>query len=222
MYKNTLTKNFLHDEIINKQKQPKDLAHEINVHPNTIRKYLRKFNIKRKKSASNFKDLTNKEYGMLTVLRRDHLHGKKLYWLCKCKCGKEKPIAASSLTRGLSKSCSCNIANSRYRGYEDVSKTYFKQMKQGAVSRNLQFDITMKDVWDQYIRQNKKCMFSGVDIQFSKSYNNGQTASVDRIDSSKGYTKDNIQIVHKLVNRMKQDLSDQDFIYWCKLIANNN
>jgi hypothetical protein len=48
------------------------------------------------------------------------------------------------------------------------------------------------------------------------------TASLDRIDSSKGYTLGNIQWVHKWVNLMKQDMTDQEFIEWCKTITNFN
>ena len=42
--------------------------------------------------------------------------------------------------------------------------------------------------------------------------------SVDRIDSSKGYTKDNIQLTLADVNIMKWNTSDDDFIATCKLI----
>lgn len=31
----------------------------------------------------------------------------KTYWLCRCDCGKEKEIALTSLTSGLSRSCGC-------------------------------------------------------------------------------------------------------------------
>lgn len=48
------------------------------------------------------------------------------------------------------------------------------------------------------------------------------TMSVDRIDSNKGYTKDNIWIVHKDVNLIKQDYDIKYFISMCKAIANNN
>ena len=47
-------------------------------------------------------------------------------------------------------------------------------------------------------------------------------ASIDRIDSSKGYTEDNVQWVHKNVNNMKMQTSHQDFLNWCKLITEYN
>lgn len=47
------------------------------------------------------------------------------------------------------------------------------------------------------------------------------TASIDRIDSSKGYTKDNIQWVHKNVNIMKMDQTMDQFLYICKKIVDH-
>jgi hypothetical protein len=42
--------------------------------------------------------------------------------------------------------------------------------------------------------------------------------SIDRIDSSKGYLRDNVQFVCDVVNRMKQDMSQGDLENWCSLI----
>jgi hypothetical protein len=48
------------------------------------------------------------------------------------------------------------------------------------------------------------------------------TASLDRIDSSKSYNKNNIQWVHKDVNKMKWAFNQNHFIKFCKLIANQD
>jgi hypothetical protein len=48
------------------------------------------------------------------------------------------------------------------------------------------------------------------------------TASLDRIDSSKGYVEGNVQWVHKRINIMKNDLSDSEFIEWCRVVSKNN
>lgn len=45
--------------------------------------------------------------------------------------------------------------------------------------------------------------------------------SVDRIDSSKPYTKENIQLVCMAVNQMKSDLDDITFYKFCEAIVNN-
>lgn len=40
----------------------------------------------------------------------------------------------------------------------------------------------------------------------------------NRIDSTKGYTKDNTQLVCDIVNRMKLDLPMNEFVTLCKII----
>lgn len=45
------------------------------------------------------------------------------------------------------------------------------------------------------------------------------TASVDRIDSSKGYIPGNIQFVSTCINYMKNTMSDSDIRLMCKYIA---
>jgi hypothetical protein len=50
-------------------------------------------------------DLVGKIFGDLTVICFADKKGNKVRWLCKCKCGAEKPIYATHLTRGNSTSC---------------------------------------------------------------------------------------------------------------------
>ena len=47
------------------------------------------------------------------------------------------------------------------------------------------------------------------------------TASLDRIDSKKGYTIDNVQWVYKKINMMKQNYDQKEFVNLCCLIAEN-
>jgi hypothetical protein len=94
-------------------------------------------------------------------------------------------------------------------------------MKRGAKYRDLTFDITPDDVWNLFIKQNKKCALTGWDIQFNK-IKHKNTASVDRIDSNIGYLKDNLQIVHKKINRFKMAFSVEELLEMCKGIVQNN
>jgi hypothetical protein len=50
---------------------------------------------------------------------------------------------------------------------------------------------------------------------------NGRVAtniSIDRIDSSAGYVRGNVQFVCDVVNRMKQDLPQNEFFVWCRRV----
>jgi hypothetical protein len=106
-------------------------------------------------------------------------------------------------------------------GCGEISGAYFYNIKNNAIKRRLDFDLTIEYIWSLFLKQNKKCALSGVDIGFSKKNidKHKTTASLDRIDSSKGYIIENTQWVHKEINRMKMDLNENEFIYWCNLIA---
>lgn len=60
-----------------------------------------------KKHGSTFKDLSGKRFGRLLVLREFESDTGIIRWICRCDCGKEKDIAASSLGAGRSLSCGC-------------------------------------------------------------------------------------------------------------------
>jgi len=110
--------------------------------------------------------------------------------------------------------------NPLWQGYGEISGSVLTNIRKGATARNLSCDISIKQIWELFLAQNRKCALSGKDIYFSstcKSYDG--TASLDRINSSKGYIIDNVQWVHKWVNLMKQDMDDQEFIDWCHAIS---
>ena len=143
----------------------------------------------------------------------------------RCKnCGKE---FIKDRTRIGKTGCQCVKAQrpaKNYNGHKDLSYSYFKSIKSGAGIRNLVFEITMQDIWDLFIKQDRKCKLSGLILVIDRNYrrNNKTTASLDRIDSNKGYTLDNIQWIHKDLNKMKMNYSNEYFIEMCRLIANNN
>lgn len=110
--------------------------------------------------------------------------------------------------------------NASYRGYQGLSGTRWGVIRSGAIRRNLDFDITMEYAWEIYERQGGKCALSGVPIPFaSNRATNDGVASLDRIDSSEGYVKGNIQWLHESVNRMKWDLPQSEFIDYCHRVA---
>lgn len=175
-----------------------------------------------------FKDLTGKVFGRLTVINYggiqiNNSNDTRSIWNCECSCGNKTVVPGHYLTKGSVSSCGCLGKESRskngkshFRGYEDITGAWFGRLRNGARVRNIDFTITMKDIWDIFIKQNKKCMLSGIELSFV-----GLSASVDRIDSNKGYTINNIQIVHKVINLMKGILSNNLFVSLCKIIGNN-
>ena len=55
-----------------------------------------------------FEDLTGKQFGRLTVIKRNGSNKhKQALWLCKCECGNEISVPTASLNSGNTKSCGC-------------------------------------------------------------------------------------------------------------------
>ena len=88
--------------------------------------------------------------------------------------------------------------------------------------RGIKFDITIEDIWDLFLKQERKCAFTGQELSMGRETRKDpieRTASLDRKDSSKPYTMDNVQWVHKDINMMKRSLSDERFVQLCKTVA---
>jgi hypothetical protein len=89
--------------------------------------------------------------------------------------------------------------------------------------RELEFTITDEDILSLYKKQDGKCYLSGEEISLPKTAFQYQrceyTASIDRIDSNKGYVVENIALCHKRVNIMKGMLTNEEFIRWARNIA---
>ena len=47
----------------------------------------------------------------------------------------------------------------------------------------------------------------------------GTNISIDRIDPDKGYTTENVRLVCDRVNKMKSNMSDGDFYFWCAILT---
>jgi len=96
-------------------------------------------------------------------------------------------------------------------------------MINGAKERGLDFEVTKEEVFQLFEAQGRRCSLSGVSITLASTYedhrNGGTTASLDRIDSSKGYILGNVQWVHVAINMMKGPLTDEDFVRWCRKVV---
>ena len=145
-----------------------------------------------------------------------------------CRCGDEYTPLVESVKKGQAKSCTkCSVGHNHhnFKGYGEIKKKIWNQIIRGCTkrSREIKIDIDIKYAWGLFLEQDRKCAITGIVIDFGTTVRkNDQTASLDRIDSSKGYIEGNVQWVHKVVNRMKWDMEQEDFINWCKVISENN
>ena len=86
-----------------------------------------------------------------------------------------------------------------------------RQARHRAKKRNIGFDITVHDLEQLWLLQGGKCKLSGVPLKPDIDADDLDTGSLDQIEASRGYTKDNIQFVSVWVNRAKTTLSVDSF-----------
>lgn len=188
------------------------------------------------------KNISGQKFGNITAIKHNGRYispkGKvQTLWLCKCSCGTEFTTTYGKVKYGSRKSCpKCSKLrtgnrttgknNKKWSGYEGISGSLWNRIKKTAMARQKQFDVSIEYAWGVYIKQNGKCALTGMELYLAKTIKElkcqKNTASLDRIDSTKAYIEGNIQWVHKDINCMKWDYDQKYFIKMCKLVANNN
>lgn len=102
-----------------------------------------------------------------------------------------------------------------------ISK-FWMEIKTGARVRDILFEITPEEAKELFLSQNGKCYYSGVDLVLPTVDSYIKTASLDRLDSNKHYYKENCVWCHKDINKMKNKLTEERFLYLCQKIALQN
>ena len=183
-----------------------------------------------KKGTSKYFGLFNvgQKFGKYTIIGNEVELRREAQILCECECGKKNYVSCWTLLNGKSKGClDCNNSRTKeknplWNGFGEISGKYFGRIKRNAEKRNIIFDVSIEYINQILVNQDFKCKLSRVPISFSSSKkdNYQATASIDRIDSNKGYVIGNIQWVHKDVNLMKNHFNQEYFINMCQKICN--
>jgi hypothetical protein len=92
--------------------------------------------------------------------------------------------------------------------------------KSRAKKHNLELNIDNKYLTNLILKCNGKCAATGLNL--SAKIGCPFKASIDRINSNKGYVKGNIRVVAAMFNFMKQDYSDKQFAHIAKAFLKNN
>lgn len=90
-------------------------------------------------------------------------------------------------------------------------KWLLKQARKRAADKNLAFDLTLEDI---VIPQ--RCPIMDVPLQYIPHQYSDYSPSIDRKDSSKGYTKNNIWIISTIANRMKWNATKEQLLTFCR------
>lgn len=102
--------------------------------------------------------------------------------------------------------------NPNFAGYGRISKSYFSQVKRGASEKGLEMSVSLEYLDSITV---DRCPFCGRALVY-KNFSAGAevTASLDRIDSRRGYIEGNLRWIHKDINIMRSNMTDAEFLGW--------
>ena len=110
------------------------------------------------------------------------------------------------------KYCSVNCQANHYRERHPF-ETKWTRWKASAKSRGLEFTINEDSLeWPRY------CPYLGCELNYQSDDKADNVASLDRIDSSKGYIEGNVQIISSLANKMKNDANRDNLIEFARSV----
>jgi hypothetical protein len=169
------------------------------------------------------------KYGMVTLLEPTNEKNSCgiIIWKAKCDCGKIIFISSfSHLKTGKIKSCGCFQKSGNHRRKSipvlTSAKDSFRRYKDGGLTLEEFYELSQQD-----------CFYCGrkPSNKNNVSYKNVSTLQketgvfiyngLDRIDSSKKHSKDNVVPCCKLCNQAKMNLSIKDFLNLIESIYNN-
>lgn len=178
-------------------------------------------------------DETGNRYGRLVIIEKaeNQPPSKKTYWLCQCKCGKQTIVRGTHLRLGKIKSCGClredlgrlkGISRRLPRGIA-AFRQYYARLRCRAKSRSIEWSLTKEEV---YPLAQQPCYYCGAEpIQrFVNTRYNGFYVhnGLDRIDSDKGYSIDNVVPSCAACNIAKGIMATEQFFNWVARVYDHN
>jgi hypothetical protein len=111
---------------------------------------------------------------------------------------------------GLCRGCASKSNKNRYQKYSkaDSLAAIFTLYRRGAVSRGLSFNLKVEDFKAKWESQDGLCWYTG--IEMTTTVRDPNKVSIDRVDNTQGYTRENTVLCTKRVNLMKREMSVEE------------
>jgi len=94
------------------------------------------------------------------------------------------------------------------RMFAPEPRELFNNIKRSAKKRNIPFDMTVSDFYQ--IDFPITCPVLNIPLKWNRGMAMDNSFSFDRIDSSKGYTLDNLEVISVKANRAKNNLTEEE------------
>lgn len=179
---------------------------------------------------------------------KKYMRKRRLVTFICDNCGKEAKKPLSEYNRNIkfgrknfcSRSCSCTYRCNLYKNSptdaqlqtrQNIKKhcdnrtdewTPFRYSLRNAKKRFKEFNLTLEDLKQVWEQQKGICPYTGLKLKLPTFHEHKYAwyrASLDRIDSSKGYVVGNVQFVSTPINFMKNTMSDLETKQYLKLIS---
>mgnify|MGYP007090462957 CR=1 FL=1 len=88
---------------------------------------------------------------------------------CLCECGNINTVSCLTLIKVASNGCmqcthsKTGINHPSFTGYKEIPGSWFSRYSK---TKKREFTITIEQIYEMWIKQNKKCKLSGLDISF--------------------------------------------------------
>jgi hypothetical protein len=180
------------------------------------------------------KDWTNQKYGKLTFLKPTNklANGGSVIWKAKCDCGSICFLLPADAKRGSRKSCGCLPPNADGGN----SRIYEPRISSARAIKNNAYKDCDFDIF--YTLSQMPCHYCGRPPHRTYNLSSSKTTrykiserqkldgyftynGLDRIDSNKGHTKDNIVPCCSTCNYMKRIMGYVEFLSHVELMHNH-
>ena len=180
----------------------------------------------------NRHDHSGQTFGDWKVLSKDaDVVGKpsaegyqRLYdrWICRCICGKERPVFGQSLRNRTSTGCGCTKWKTQGEAMKKPDAAFLHIMSRYRASAKEHSRIWELTEFQASVLFTSNCHYCGEPPRREHMVRLGQTFTyngIDRVDSTKGYVFENCVPCCTTCNRMKLDSSKDDFLQQCARIV---
>jgi len=155
--------------------------------------------------------------------RRIRLGKDKFY--CSLSCSGKSPESVKNIVSNRSGYPVWELNNPKKHDEYSKFRPILKMLRDRVKRKPRDFNLTLeylKEIWD---KQNGKCPFTNFDLEL-RTYKNDsrlniKSASLDRIDNSKGYVQGNVRFVSVMFNFARNKFSDEEVIEFAQAVIKN-